>query len=179
MKIIFDSQLYPESLLHEFEANAKGILDYAAHNLCKAMLTGFKQNNQQVVMVNVPNLGSYPFLYKRPRVKGVKNEDGVSIPFWNITYLKRYDIRRRLKSEIKKQIQKTSCDEELCLLIYNFTCLPFIECLKKDYPHMKVCMVVTDIPEYMLMPKSKIIKYGNKISNGKERRIIYCGCWSC
>lgn len=169
MRIIFESQLYPECLLHDFEVNAKGILDYAAHNLCKAILTGLKQNHQQVELVNFPNLGSFPVLYNRPWVKGIKNEDGVSIPFWNITYLKRYDIRRRLQREIKKQIQKSSCNEELCLLIYNFTCLPFIESLKKDYPNLKVFMIVTDIPEYMLTPESRLFKYVNNITNRKGK----------
>ena len=100
MRIIFDSQLYPELLLPDFQSQSKGGLDYAAHNLCKAFYKGLLSNQQKVNIVNIPNLGSFPFLYKVPKVKGAKIENGYSIPFWNLTYLKRYDIRRRLYKQI-------------------------------------------------------------------------------
>ena len=162
MIIIVESQLYPESLIKEYETKSKGILDYAAHNLCKSILEGLKENNQEVKIVNVPNLGSFPFLYRTPIVKGALLEDGVSVSFLNVSYLKRYDIRIRLKKEIIKQIKTYSKDGEVCLILYNFSCLPIIESLKKRYPQLKVFMIVTDLPEFMLKPKVKFLSFFGK-----------------
>ena len=168
MFILFESQIYPDSLLNEFEFKSKGILDYAAHNLSKSILEGLKQNNQTIMAVNTPNLGSYPLLYKSLFVKGAILDDGVSIPFINLSYLKRFDIRRRLRKEMQKQIKAYSKDGEICLLLYNFRCLPFIDILKNSCPQLKVCMVVTDLPEFMLKPKSRILLLFGKLLKTKR-----------
>lgn len=173
MRFIFDSQLYPESLLLELKAKSKGSLDYAAHNLCKAFYNGLLNNQQQVSLVNIPNLGSFPFLYKVPKVKGAKLENGYSIPFWNLTYFKRFDIRRRLYQHISALLKEHGTKDTV-LLLYDYRCLPFIKRLKESFPGLKVCMIVTDLPEFMMAPPSRLLNVLNSIFNlQKESDKIY------
>ena len=168
MTILFDSQIYPDNLVADYTANSKVILDYAAHNLCTAIYQGLLENEQRVRLVNVPNIGSFPFFYKTPRVKGTVLKDGKSLPFWNISLLKRADIRRRIEHEIKTILKNLPPDEDAVLLLYNYRCLPLLPKLKQLKPQLKVAMVVTDLPEFMMKPQSKIFKAGEKIGGKSD-----------
>ena len=168
MKIIFESQIYPDSLIEEMKDLSKGGLDIAAHNLCKAIYTGLLLNNQEVHLINVPNLGSFPMLFKRPRVPGTKMEHGRSLAFWNVTVFKRIDIRVRIKHELNRLLKNCNNESKTILLIYNFRTLPLLTKVKKDNPSLKIVMVVTDLPEFMLKPTGMLFKLGDKLLKHKE-----------
>lgn len=168
MKILIESQIYPDSLMLQLKSQSKTGLDMAAHNLCKAIYTGLIQNGQEVHLVNVPNIGSYPMLYKSPRVPGAKIEHGKSLAFWNVAVLKRTDIRRRIKKEVTNLLRGCYQGGETVLLIYNYRTLPFLPELKKHYPGIKIVMVVTDLPEFMLKPSGTLMKLGNKLLKQKK-----------
>lgn len=173
MNIIFESHFYPEVLEAEFKNKSKVTLDYAAHNFSKAIFEGLKENKQDVYFVNLPNIGSFPTLYKRAWVKGGHFNEGISLGFCNISYLKRYSIKRRLFKAVKKSIAANKQDEKTTLLLYNFRCLSFVDQLKKEYPSLKVCMIVTDLPEYMVRPRNMLFGLGRKIiPDGKDSSMI-------
>ncbi len=163
MIVLFESQIYPDELISEINNKSKDIPDYAAHNLCKAINSGLLSNGVSVSLINVPNIGSFPFLYRSPRVPGSNMESGISIPFWNVSVLKRYDIRRKIYKEIKKRLSKIPDNENVFLLLYNFRSIHLVSKLKKSFPSLKVCLIVTDLPEFMLKPSSKILKIGESI----------------
>ena len=156
--ILFETQLYPSSELNCYLNNSKTGLDYAAHNLCTALYKGIKDNCQNVELINAPNLGSFPTLYSRPYVKEAYMDDGVSIPFYNIAFLKRSCIRRRLKKRIVSSLKNNN--ECPILLLYNFRCVSFLKDLKSRWPSLKICIIITDLLEYMLRPQSKLFKIG-------------------
>ena len=99
MNILFIAQYYPEQLLPTFLKKTKVGLDFAAHNLHKALLQGFKENYQEVDVLNAPHLGSFPPYYKTPFIPSYKSdkERVNSFSYINISYLKRWDIKRHLK----------------------------------------------------------------------------------
>lgn len=163
MIVLFESQIYPDKLFNTITHNSKDILDYAAHNLCKAIYSGLLANGVSVSLINTPNIGSFPFLYRSPRVPGSNMESGISIPFWNVSVLKRYDIRRKIYKEIKKRLSKIPDNENVFLLLYNFRSIHLVSKLKKSFPKLKVCLIVTDLPEFMLKPSLKILKIGESI----------------
>lgn len=169
MRIIFESQLYPNELEKEFVSNSKVTLDFAANNFSKAIIEGIQENGQDVRIVNLPNLGSFPSLYKKLWVKGMEIPGGISVGYCNITYLKRKFIKRRLFSTIKNELSKLEKDKDTVLLIYNYLCIPFLKRIKTNYPHIKICMIATDLPEFMVHPKGKLFNIGKKIiGTGKE-----------
>ena len=170
MNIIFETQIYPDSLVANYSKNSKVLLDYAAHNLCMAIYSGIKQNRENVRLINSPNIGSFPFLYKSPRVKGCRLDDGFSIPFWNISLLKRNEIRRKIGQRIREELSEISNAQEVCLLLYNFRCLPLLKVIKRKYPKVKIVMVVTDLPEFMLKPNTGILGIGGKLVLGEKTR---------
>lgn len=163
MTILFESQMYPEELEGIFVANSKVTLDFAANNFCKAITEGIKANGPDLRLVNLPNLGSFPSLYKKPWVKGCNFSDGVSISYCNISYLKRFHIKNRLYRAIKAELSSKVKRDDLVLLLYNFQCLSILKTLKRQFPQMKVCLIVTDLPEYMAKPNSKLYNLGKEI----------------
>jgi glycosyltransferase involved in cell wall biosynthesis len=174
MTIIFESQIYPDSLVATYAAKSKVILDYAAHNLCKAIYTGLKENGATVRLVNVPNIGSYPFLYKSPRVAGAQMEGGISLPFWNISLLKRHDIRRRIGNAIRKELNRQPDGERSVLVLYNYRSLPLLPALKHQYPDLKVILLITDLLEFMLRPTGTLFKVaGGKYSGNTLHKAEY------
>ena len=160
MTIIFESYIIPESLLDKLQSNSKVTLDFAAHNLCKAIYSGIRDNETRVRLVNVPNIGSFPSYYKSMFVPGARLEDGSSLPFCNLVYLKRNDIRRRLLKAIDQEIKRIPEAEEVTLLLYNYRCLPFLKRLKQKYHRLKIIMVVTDLPWNTNMAPSILTRVG-------------------
>lgn len=163
MTILFESYIFPDSLLVEFKSKSKVVLDFAAHNLSKAIYSGLKENGINTRIVNAPNIGSFPSYYKSPFVPGTSLEDGVSVPFCNITYLKRFFVRKKLFGAIKKELRLLPQAEDIALLLYNFRCLPILSKLKKVMPRLKVVMIVTDLPWNTSMAPSKLTRIGKKI----------------
>lgn len=177
MTILFESYIFPETLLNVFKAKSKVGLDFAAHNLSKAIYTGLKNNRVNVRVVNAPNIGSFPAYYKSPIVPGVEINDGKSIPFLNVAFLKRYDIRRRICRAINNELRYISTDEDVTLLLYNFRCLPFLRKLKKKWPLLKVLLLVTDLPWNTTMAPSVLTRVGKHIvgtnNNLKQEYLQY------
>lgn len=63
--VLYISQLYHESLFGEYFKCSKVALDYAANNLSRAILKGFRENNAPVEVLNAPVIGSFPLYYMK------------------------------------------------------------------------------------------------------------------
>lgn len=163
MTILFESYLFPDSLLDTFRSKSKVALDFAAHNLCKAIITGIKENGVNLRIINAPNIGSFPSYYSSPFVPGTKLNEGISLSFVNITYFKRRIIRNKLFQAINKELRAIPPSEETALLLYNFRCLPIISKIKKRWPSIKVIMIVTDLPWNTSMAPSRLTDIGKRI----------------
>lgn len=155
--------MYPDVLIRHFEEDSKGTLDYAAHNLSRAIYNGLKENGQKVRLINVPNIGSYPILYNKPIIKGTLIEDGESISFCNIPVVKHRNICRKIYQKLKEELTILPKGESVVFLMYNSKSLPIVKSLKNICPNLKTCMVVTDLPEYMVKPNSKLYDISKKI----------------
>ena len=174
MTILFESYFFPDSLLEEYKSKSKVALDFAAHNLCKALYMGFKANGVNIRVVNAPNIGSFPAYYKSPFVPGGKLENGVSLPFINIAYFKRSYLRKKLFKTIKEELQSLQPSEETTLLLYNFRCLPLLPIIKEKWPWVKIVMIVTDLPWNTSMAPSKLTRLGKKIVGTNNRLDSNC-----
>lgn len=175
MNILFIAKYYPDALLPEFSKQTKVGLDYAAHNLHQALFQGFKENGQKISILNAPILGSFPPFYKKPFVPGYSSgvDDVKSLSFCNVSYIKRWDINRKMEKEALKWCKQT--EGEKVLFFYNFTALPILFKVKKKYPDVKACLLVTDLPEYMTTNNSLLTRLNKKVSSlfFKENEDVY------
>ncbi len=165
MNILFIAQYYPEQLLPTFLKKTKVGLDFAAHNLHQALLQGFNENFQEIDILNAPHLGSFPPYYKTPFIPSYKSDKERinSFSYLNISYLKRWDIKRHFKKEIFKWCEKTKGKK--VIFFYNFTGLTLLSELKSKYKEVKACLLVTDLPEYMAADNFFLTRLNKKISS--------------
>ena len=175
MNILFIAKYYPDALFSEFAKHTKVGLDHAANNLHRALFQGFKENNQKISILNAPILGSFPPYYRSPFVPGYSSkEEGIkSLSFFNVSYIKRWDINRKMEKETLKWCKQTSGKK--VLFFYNFTALPILFKVKKKYPDVKACLLVTDLPEYMTTDNSLLTRVNKKVSSlfFKENENVY------
>ena len=165
MNILFIAQYYPEQLLPTFLKQTKVGLDFAAHNLHRALLQGFRENSQEVKILNAPHVGSFPPYYKTPFVPGYKSEEEHvhSISYFNVSYLKRWDIKRRMRHEMLRWCENTK--GEKMIFFYNFMALTVLPELKRKFKDVKACVLVTDLPEYMAADNYLLTRMNGKISS--------------
>ena len=156
MNILFVGQYYPDQLLNELKKYSKGGLDFAAHNLHKALFKGFEDNKVQIDILNYPHLGSFPPYYRKPFVPSccdVSNHLN-SISYVNISFFKRYDIKRKIYSNIEEWCCHK--DGRKIIILYNFECVELAAKIKSTYENVKVCLIVTDLKEYMI-PRQTVL----------------------
>lgn len=149
MNLLFVGMYFPEPLLPTFIKNTRVGLDFAAHNLHKAIFTGLRKNDVSFDIINYPHLGSFPPFYSAPFVPAYNDESQrlTSISYVNISYIKRIDIRRKVKREILNWCKHT--EGEKVVLLYNFEMLSLIPSIKERHSDVRFCLLVTDLEEYM------------------------------
>jgi len=165
MNILFIAGYYPEALKNLFLKKTKAGLDFAANNLQEALFKGFDQNKLNYQILNAPFLGSFPPFNKLLFVPGYYSEDNKvkSIPYVNLSYLKRWDIKRKIKANVYKWCQNTEGGK--ILLFYNFSSIDIINSIKNDFPTTKIILLVTDLPEFMASDNSFFTRVNKKVDN--------------
>lgn len=163
--VLYISQLYHDSLFGEYFKCSKVALDYAANNLSRAILKGFRENNAPVEVLNAPVIGSFPLYYKKPFVKGIKINGFESISYCNLMYIKRSDIHRKMNKRILEWCAKSK--DNRILFFYSYTHLPVIEKVKKYFPDSKVFLLAADLPEYMASDNGFITRLNNCMGGNK------------
>lgn len=167
-KILLVFSFYPQPLEKEFLSNSRiPSLDYAAHNLQRAILHGCDDNQVDYSVINVPHLGSFPPYYKKPIVKGYKSDDSriMSLSFINVSYIKRYHQRAKVRRGIQEWIDKTPGEKRI--LFYSFDFLSTIKSLKYNND-CKFFLLVADLPEYMSVDNSFLTRLNKKITKKQD-----------
>lgn len=170
MNIINIFGLYPFSQLPTFLSNTKTGLDFAANNLQEAIVKGYQSNHVNYHIINAPFLGSWPLYYKKLHVSNYKNnlEHLESIGYINLPIAKRSFIRSKVKARLFKYLKNHSTDDTV-LLFYNFSCVSIAKDIKQKFPYIKICLLVTDLPEYMSSNDNSWVSRLNKILRRKKR----------
>lgn len=162
MRILFVSQYYPDSIIEQCASISKIGLDWAAHNLSKAIIRGLDENDVDYSILNVPLMGSFPPFSKTPFVPSACEENMDSIGYLNITYLKRIDTKRRVLKAATKWCDETQGDK--VIIFYNYHYIEIITKLKQLHPDVKIVMLLTDLPEYTVPHETILTRLNNKIS---------------
>lgn len=165
INLLFIAQYYPNELLPIFLKQTKVGLDFAAHNLNKALFSGFAENGQSLSILNTPHVGSFPPFYKSIFIPSYENADDniKSISYLNISYIKRWDIKRRIKEKILDWC--STVEGKKIIVFYNFDLLPLLSIIKAQNPDVKGCLLVTDLKEYMAPDNSFYTRLNRLISS--------------
>lgn len=162
MNILFLSQYYPGNLSEQCFKISKIGLNWASHNLNTAIIRGFNANDIKPRIINIPPMGSFPAFAKSTVVPGYSNGNVTSLPYHNIAYFKRLEIRRKTLAAIRKWDGQNK--GEKVILLYNFNFSHIIPQLKKEFPTIKIILLVTDLPEYIDTNRTLLTRINDIIS---------------
>jgi glycosyltransferase involved in cell wall biosynthesis len=169
--ILFISSFFPDELEEEFLKQSKvATLDYASHNLQRAIIRGFDENMAEYSVINVPHLGSFPPYYKTPFVKGYKSNDKKidSVAYLNILYLKRSDTKRRVRKRILSWMSHNSGHKTILFYSYDFVSLG--EEIKQVDPAVTTLVLAADLPEFLSTDNSLITRASNLLSKIRKEK---------
>jgi len=153
MNTVFLAGLFPNELKKNIERDSKGVIQYAADALQWNFVNGFDYYFRTKI-INLPFIGGYPKLYRKPtisscRFQHVKGANDVSLGFLNLPIIKMYFRYSKAKKELKKWILDSNGGK--VIFIYSMHS-PFIRAateIKKQYPEIKICLIIPDLPQYM------------------------------
>lgn len=156
MDILCLMGLFPNEYREQIEKDTKLYMQNAADKLQWALVDGLDHiEGAKIKIVNSLYVGSYPRKYRRAQIPTFpfqhrKGACDINVGFCNISGIKRISKYRGIQKEIRKWAQEESAEKKV-LIIYALT-TPFVNIakyVKAKYPHIKVCIVVPDLPEYM------------------------------
>ena len=169
MKIALLFGFFPEKFYTEILSNSKGGIQYAADALQKSFVEGIGSLAENVEIVNVPYIGSYPqryahlyapqgdFQYKTKNDHVVK---GKTLRFCDFKGYKMYDSYRVARKALLAWAKANETEERIVMVYAIYA--PFLKAVvdvKKKCPSVKVLLIVPDLPEYMRSKASWGIKF--------------------
>jgi glycosyltransferase involved in cell wall biosynthesis len=159
--MIFIGSIYQKAYENEILKFSNVGLANADNTLQYNIIGGIEENlNETLKIINVPNIGSYPKLYKKIILKstGWKHRElsnDTQVGTFNLPILKHIIIYRKLKKTIINELKYGIKHENI--IIYS-TYLPFLKAIYKLNENYKVTLIVTDLPELYNNAKVNFIK---------------------
>lgn len=154
MKIAFLCGLFSDDRREEIERKSKGVIQYAADTLQWSIIRGLDLHINEVSLINLPYIGSFPSRYKDPifRESLFAHKTGgldINAGFLNVTLIKLYSRYVSARKQLEKWAKSDTGSK--VILIYAVH-VPFIKAaieIRRLHKDIKVCLIVPDLPEYM------------------------------
>lgn len=148
----------------EIVKKTKGQVEFSANNLQRKLLDGFKQIGHPADVISAPYIGAFPQGYRDCFFRGFSSgssPDGICyVPFCNVWGLRNFSRARAVKKELDTYCRAHS-EEEILLIVYA-THTPFVKAAayaKKKYPHVRICLIAPDLPQYMNLSAGRHLVY--------------------
>lgn len=160
MNLLWMTNLYPKEIEAEIRKKQKFNMYDAANELQWNLIDGFLQNHDcdSVRICNLLPVDSWPGYYEDVYVKKhLFSVDGktesVSIPFYNLKFLKHKSIEKSYIKHFKKMCIN---EKDLTVILYslNSTFLKAVKKVKKAKPTFKFIAVVADLPQFTSTDKN-------------------------
>lgn len=151
--IIFLGGLFLPSQKRMIEEQSIGFTSSAADALQKALLRGLvAMSGSAVTLINLPFIGSYPRLFRRPYFPAVRSERVGAVPargmgFLNVRFVK---VAARFFAALRGLISVPTESAPL-VMIYSAN-LPFMAAAalyRLGVRGSRICLVLPDLPEFM------------------------------
>lgn len=167
MNIIFLGLMFCDLSLNDAYRNSTCGVQIATHTFQENLINGILDLNNLSV-INVPPIGSFPIHYKKPYIRkkhwGVNN---VEIGFINLPWIKHAEQARRIYSEVLNKLVKGKKNHILVYSLYE----PFlivVNKLKRKGFDIHVCLIQTDA----IAGRNGMSKYMTKRSVKEGNRLV-------
>ena len=181
MKLIFLGSFFPNELEAVIRERSKGPVANANNALQWSYLNGLGSLFSSFDVITLPHIGAYPLRYKDLFFRAKSSEFIINnkisawcIDFFNLVlfkHLHRYIQTRRILSKLLTQTSENST-----IIVYDLHA-PFINAVKKireSNKHVKICVIVPDIPFMTGAPDNILYKTFQNIENFFLKRSYDC-----
>ena len=163
MQILFLGSFFPDSKKEEIIKNSKGVIQNAGDTYQKSILNGLCNYYKNIEIITSPMIGSYPFRYKKALFRGCnfkyKNLNNcLCTSFINIPFYKIQSRYFQVKKELNKWAVKNSSNKYIILFSLDLSLLKAACEIKEKNSEIKICLIVTDLYRFMVVPKSFLSK---------------------
>lgn len=162
MKLLYLGSFFPDSRLEEILSNSKGVIQNAGDTYQKAILTGLSHHIEKFDIITSPMLGSFPNRYKKYFFKSsnfkFNGNDSTCLAFNNITLFKVFSRYWFAKKQLKKWVKNNVGEKHIIVFSLDSSLLKTVYEIKNKFPDIKVCLIVTDLFRFMVVPESIISK---------------------
>lgn len=177
MQIAYLGSFFPESRHEEILLNSIGVIQNAGDTYQKAILEGLSHQISSYKIITSPMLGSYPLRYKKPYFKGSDfkfkgQNDSVCTAFCNLSLYKIISRYHFVKAPLENWVENTPGDKCIIVFSLDFSLLRATCEIKKKYPEIKICLIVTDLYRFMVLPKNPLSKSIIKYIEKKSQKYI-------
>lgn len=151
MNLLMMTLLYPNDMMEEVRRNVRDKIQNQINSYQHAFLAGIDANLQEGERLEVLNslpVGVFPLQYRKLILKKGYHDHGriVELGALNLPWLKQR-IRTARATRALMKWAKTSVENRTVLLYTLY--LPYLEAVqrvKRKYPDLKACAIVTDLP---------------------------------
>ncbi len=162
MKYVFLGNFYPVNRIDEIVQNSTTRVDYAANNLQHSILNGLEIHCDNLELITLPVVGSYPLNYKKwffdQSYSKYKNKHSLHCVNFNNIVLVKHVSRFLNTYEILNKISKE--DSEVTIFIYSINS-PFLKAvhkIKQNNLKVRLCLIVPDLPQFMSESRNPIYR---------------------
>ncbi len=150
--------IFSSNNIDEILENSEGVIQNAADALQKCFVEGLSEHFENLEIINLPYVGSYPQLYHKPRLKSSAFDyvnksgrivKGYDVEFCNIVGIKNYFRYRNSRRALARWCREK--EGEKVVIVYAIH-LPFLQAcvdVKRIYKDLKIVLIVPDLPEFM------------------------------
>lgn len=167
--MLFLTGLFPEEQREKIQSLSKGVIQYAADSLQWSIVRGLSLCKGYIKVVNLPYVGAYPYFYKSLYVGDCKfgdncNIDGEGIRFFNFVGIKNFSRYINAKKALLSWVTRNEEDKVIIVYAIHTPFLKAVHDVKQRYPQIKVCLIVPDLPEFMVENSNYILSIFRKIN---------------
>ena len=149
--LVFLGGIFTPRQIGMIERESKGVIQHAADGLQKKLIEGLSVTYPGTVSVlNLPFIGSYPQLFRRPFFPGTREGFHPTLlgqSFVNIRVLKSFS---RLASSFLGLLRISQ--SRRCAIVVYSAHLPFLAAAiiyRSIFRHSRICLILPDFPEFM------------------------------
>jgi glycosyltransferase involved in cell wall biosynthesis len=153
MTAIFVGSLFPASLKQEIATSSIGPMANANSTLQHALVAGLSQYYHELSVINLPQVGAYPFRYRKLFVPGSEvtingRVSGRSLTFFNLIGVKNLSRYWRARRELSRMLKAATGEATVFVYDLHAPFLKAVSDVKGKYKNMKVCVIVPDLPGF-------------------------------
>lgn len=173
--ICFLGGIFPSPIRQDIEKDSKGVIQYAADALQKALIEGIRAHFDDVYLVNLPFVSSFPKFYRKTSVPYCNIQEyfgeyevcGESLKFINIPIIKMLDKERKAYYGLCKWgLNKSGAKFIIIYSVHSPFIKAAVDYKQKVDQNVRIILIVPDLPEFMSSKQNFLLKLLKKRDSG-------------